>query len=161
MESENTTIINNTLDDGYDFFITDKWKKKYHFKVNSFYVPSGLFSEAIEIIDINPEIEPRIFHLLFDFDQDVEKAEMLLKAKIKIGINRRHLTMKNGKLSINNKQQLRGRIEYSYDSNDSGFFKMFVIDGKRITFEQFAEMLEPYPSFNFKFEIFDSTDMID
>lgn len=51
MES-NTTITHSTLDEGHDFFITDKWKKKHHFKIATFEVPTGLFSEAIEVIEI-------------------------------------------------------------------------------------------------------------
>jgi hypothetical protein len=36
-----TTIITDPLKDGYDFFITDKWGKEYHFKIISFDVPGG------------------------------------------------------------------------------------------------------------------------
>ena len=83
MNSKKDTIIHGTLEEGYDFYITDNWNKKYHFKISTFSVPSGLLSEAIEVIDAKPENEPRIFHILSDFGADVEKSEMLLKAKIK------------------------------------------------------------------------------
>jgi hypothetical protein len=56
---------------------------------------------------------------------------------------------------------LRGRMEENLDYPESKFTRFFVIDGKRITIEQFAEMIEPYTGFNFKFEIIDPSDEID
>jgi len=161
MISEDNSIIHSTLEEGYNFFITDNWKKKYHFKLSTFPVPSGLLSEAIQVIDRNKENEPRIFHILSDFEADIEKSEMLLKAKIKNGINRRHLKNENGKLEISDEQQLRGRIEWNDNLSDTKFNNIFVIDGKRITMEKFVEMVECYASWNFKFTIYDSTDKLD
>jgi len=161
MISKDDNIIHSTLEEGYDFFITDNWKKKYHFKISTFSVPSGLLSEALEVIATKKENEPRIFHILSDFNADIEKSEMLLKAKIKNGINRKHLKNENGMLSVGDEQQLRGRIEWNDDLSDTKFNNIFVIDGKRITIEKFVEMIECYASWNFKFKIYDSTDEID
>jgi hypothetical protein len=36
-----TTIITDSLEDSYDFLITDKWGKEYHFKIITFDVPCG------------------------------------------------------------------------------------------------------------------------
>ena len=88
---DNSTIIYNTLDEGYDFFITDKWGENHHFKILSFMVPSGLLSDAVEVnIEANDRApidrEPRLFQVLSDFDADVETAEHRLKAKIQKGI---------------------------------------------------------------------------
>ncbi len=41
MEDINTKI-HSTLDDGYSFFITDKWGNEKHYKIASFEVHSGL-----------------------------------------------------------------------------------------------------------------------
>jgi hypothetical protein len=161
MNSDDNITVHDPYEKGYDFYITDKWNEKFHFKISTFEVPSGLESVAIEVIDDDPEREPRIFTILSDFEADVEEAEMRLKAKIKKGINRRHLKYRYGKLTIGQEQTLRGRIEENLDHPESLFNRFFVIDGKRITIEQFAEMIAPYPSFNFKFEIIDPADEID
>ncbi len=67
------------------FFITDKWKKKRHFKISTFPCAGGLVSEAIEIVE-NVRNEPYEFAILSPFDIDIEYAELQLKAKIKRGI---------------------------------------------------------------------------
>jgi len=159
--SENDCIIHSTLEEGYDFFITDKWKKKFHFKISTFSVPSGMLSEAIEVVNDKTGLEPYIFTILSDFDSDIEYSEIMLKAKIKKGINQRHLQFENGKLEINNRLELRGRIEWNENLSDSEFEHMFVIDGKRITMEKFGEILQSFPGWNFKFKIFDMTDEMD
>jgi hypothetical protein len=161
MSSEGNTIIHSTLDEGYDFFITDKWKKKYHFKISTFEVPSGLLSEAIEVIVSSPKSEPRTFQVLSDFDADIEKAEMLLKAKIKKGINQRHIKIENGELTICDDEVLRGKIGWTKDLSDTEFNTIFEIDGKRITIEKFLDLLAPYGGFNFKFKIYDPSEDID
>lgn len=159
--SENDCIIHSTLDEGYDFFITDKWRKKFHFKISTFSVPSGLLSEAIEVVNDETGLEPYIFTILSDFNSDIEYSEIMLKAKIKKGINQRHLQSENGKLEINNRQELRGRIEWNENRSDSEFDYMFVIDGKRITIEKFGEILQCFQGWNFKFKIYDMTDEMD
>jgi hypothetical protein len=161
MISKDNSITRSTIEEGYDFYITDNWNKKYHFKISTFPVPSGMLSEAIEVVDIKPENEPRIFHTLSDSGADIEQSEMLLKAKIKKRINQRHLINENGKLLIGDEQQLRGRIEGNNNFSDTEFANIFVIDGKRITIEKFAEMVECYTGFNFKFNIYDSCDELD
>lgn len=54
--------------------------------------------------------------------------------------------------------RLAGRIDYNYNLNDTSFHTEFVIDGKRITIEQFVEMLQVFEGFNFKFSIHDPSD---
>ena len=98
---------------------------------------------------------------LSDFEADIEEAELALKARIKRSINRKHLVEENGKLSIGKEEILRGRIEESDDHSDSQFARYFLIDGRRITIEQFVEMLEPYPTFGFKFQIYDPSENIE
>ena len=158
MEKHNKTIIHSTLDSGYDFFVTNNYGEKFHFRISTFQVPSGWLSEAIEVVDYSPEKECRVFHFLSDFDVDIEKAELSLKAKIKRGINQKHLQVENGRISISDEQILRGRISWGEKLTDTTFNTFFEIDGRRVTIEKFIEMLEGYGSFNFKFQIFDSCD---
>ena len=161
MDSEDNIIVHNPYEEGYDFFIKDKWDNQYQFRICTLETPSGYTSMAIEVIEDDPEREPRMFQILSDFEADIEEAELILKAKIKKGINRRHLSYDGGKPMIGKGDILRGRMEENLDYPESKFTRFFVIDGKRITIEQFAEMIEPYTGFNFKFEIIDPSDEID
>lgn len=160
MEFNGESFTHSTLDDGYDFIITNKWNKKVHFKIDTFPVPSGLESQAIEVVK-NDSFEPYIFSILSGFDSGIEHSELLLKAKIKRGINRRYLEVEDGRLQISDEMELGGRISYNDSMNDTKFDKVFVIDGKRITVESFMQMLSPYEGFNFKLEIIDSADEIE
>ncbi len=157
METEGDTYIHSTLEEGYDFCITDKWSKKFHFKIATFPGPSGLVSEAIEVDNSSPYT----FSIFSDSEADIEHCELLLKAKIKRGINRRYLEENNRKIEINENMELAGRIEYNDDVSDSNFEKNFVIDGKKITIEKFTEMLDSYEGWNFKFKIFDRFDEVE
>jgi hypothetical protein len=80
MDSDKIVFQHSTLDKGSDYFTTDKWRKKYHFRISSFPVPSGLLSEALEIVDENGNREPYTFSILSDFGEDEEYAELILKA---------------------------------------------------------------------------------
>ncbi len=160
MEDNNTTI-HSTLNEGYDFFITDKWGDEKHFKIATFEVPSGLLSEALEVIKSNIDDEPRIFHILSNFDSDIEKAELQLKEKIKKGINKRYLDNKDGDISILDGLEVAGRILWDDNLDNSNFDYFFQIDGKKITIEKFTELLKGFEAWNFKFQIIDTTDDID
>jgi len=158
---EDGSSTHSTLEEGYDFIITDRWKKKYHFKISTFPVPTGSVSEAIEVIDSKKDNKPRIIHVLSDFSADVEKSEFLLKAKIKREINQRHLKIDNGFLQISDEGQLRGNISWNDNMADTEFKHVFTIDGKRITIENFVKMIECYSGWNFKFKIYDISDEIE
>jgi hypothetical protein len=158
---DNNTIIHSTLDEGYDFFITDKWDNKKHFKIATFEVPSGLLSEAYEVIGGNLDDETRVFHILSHFDSDIEKAELQLKEKIKKGINKRYLDDKDGNISIRDGLEVAGRILWNDNLNNSSFDYFFQIDGKKITIEKFIDLLKGVEGWNFKFQIIDTTDNID
>jgi hypothetical protein len=157
-------IIHSTLEEGYDFFITDQWNKRYHFKIATFKVPSGYLSEAIEVIDDHEDYEPRIFHVLSDFYADTESQESQLKDKIRTGINRRYLDYRDNAFSISDELEVAGRILSEVkltNSGKSGFDCFFVIDGRKITIETFVEMLHEYVGWNFRFKIYDTTEDID
>lgn len=150
-------IIRSTLEEGYDFYIKDRWGKDYHFKISTFEVPSGLESEAIEVVN-EKDREPYLFQVLNDYDADIEHCELLLKAKIKDGINKRYLRKRDGRLEIGKSNMLRGRIEWNDDFSKTNFDTYFVVDGKRITMEDFVELLQPYAGFQFQFSIEDPCD---
>jgi hypothetical protein len=159
MDHEDNVIIHSTLEDGEDFFITDRYKKKYHFKISVFDVPSGVVAEAMQVVSGNGQ-EPYLFHMLFDFDVDQEYAELKLKQKIKKGIDKRYLQVRNKELSINKSETLVGRLEWNDNMNDTEFDSMLVVDGKRITIEKLVKLLEPYGGFNIKITIHDLCDEI-
>ena len=160
--NKDNVITHNPYEEGYDFYIKDKWRNQYHFRISTFTVPPGYLSKAIEVIEDQPDREPYVFEFLSDFEADIEESELNLKAKIKRSINRRHLKYKDGKLSIGEEETLRGRIEEKDDyPTDSKFVQYFVIDGKRVTIEQFLEMIEPYTNFGFRFQIFDPSEEIE
>ncbi len=156
--NDDNIIIHSTLEQGYDFYITDKWHKKYHFKISTFAVPSGFLSEAIEVINPNSESVSRTFQILSDFEADIETSELVLKAKIKEGINQKHLEIEDGQLRIGDEQILIGKISCEDDAIET---TLFEIDGKRITVEKFVDMLQMYSGWKFKFQIFDSTDELE
>ncbi len=88
MEQDNNSV-HSTLDDGKDIYITDQWKRKYHFKIASFLAPTGLALEAIEVKkDNSPGFQ---FNQLFDIKTDLEVAEQIFRKKIIKGLNQRHL----------------------------------------------------------------------
>ncbi len=150
------TIVHSTLESGNDLIVKDQWKRKYHFKIASFPVPTGLASEAIEVKEDSSF--GYTFNILSDFNTDTEVAEERLIKKIKRGINRRHLKKENGEWKIGQRDMLRGRIEWNDDFSDTGYDRVFVIDGKRITIEEFGRMFEPWEGWHFRFKILDHCD---
>jgi len=150
------SIVHSTLKSGRDLIIKDQWKREYHFKIASFPVPTGLASEAIEVKEDNSL--GYIFNILSDFDTDSGVAEERLMRKIKRGINRRHLKKQNGEWEIGRRNMLRGRIEWNDDFSDTEYDRVFVIDGKRITMEDFRRMLEPWEGWHFQSKILDHCD---
>ncbi|MDO9547778.1 MAG: hypothetical protein Q7J65_02295 [Candidatus Marinimicrobia bacterium] len=153
-------LEHSTLEEGYDFFVTDRWKKKYHFKISYFPVPVGFLSEAVEVVT-GKRKEPYMFAVLSDFDSDLEQAELMLKAKIKRGVNRRHLVQDGKRLRISDSQVVRGRIEWNDDLSDTRFDRILVVDGRKITMEMLYDLLEEYEGWNFKLSIHDRTEDCD
>ncbi len=149
-------IIHSTLESGEDLLLKDRWKREYHFKLATFELQSGLVAEAIEVKkDI---LHGYHFNMLFDFYTDPEMAKEQLIKKIKRGLNRRHLKKRNGKWIIGKKQILRGRISCNDDFEDTAYDRVFTIDGKRITMENFSQMFEEWEGWHFEFKILDPSD---
>ncbi len=154
----NTIIMHSTLDEGSDFFITDQWSVKHHFKISSFPVGNGLQTEAIEVVDNKNGREPYIFNILSDFDSDREFAELMMREKIKRGVNVRYMELIDGDWEINDKLELVGRIWPNADVETSDFELGFVIDGQRITVEELIRMIGPYGGWNFRLNLNDDFD---
>jgi hypothetical protein len=153
---EGDKIVHSTLESGEDISVRDQWNREYHFKIASFPVQTGLASEAIEVKEDNTV--GYVFNILSDYDIDPEFAKETLIRKIKRGLNRRHLKKRDGKWEIGKRQILRGRIEWNDNFTDTEYDRVFVIDGKRITIEEFGGMLEPWEGWHFQFNILDRAD---
>ena len=149
-------VVHSTLESGEDMMIKDQWKRVHHFKVAAFELPAGLIAEAIEVKKGMPQ--GYYFKMMFDFGTDPEIAKEYLIIKVRRGINRRHLRKRDGKWIIGNKQILRGRIEWNDDFEDTAYDRVFIIDGKRITMEQFSQMFEEWEGWHFEFKILDPYD---
>jgi hypothetical protein len=151
-----TTITTNPLKDGYDFFITDKWGKEYHFKIISFDVPSGKLSVAVENTEETNDYHPRKMEILSDYDVDIESAELMLKAKVKKEINHKSL-IENGSAPLKMKDDsLQGVVLADWDMDISE--PLFSVDGKKISVQDFCKLLSPFCSFKFRFEIIDPSE---
>lgn len=151
-----TSIITDPLKDGYDFFITNKWGKEYHFKIITFDVPSGKLSVAVEFAEETEIYYPRRVEILSDYNVDIESAELKLKAKIKNEINQRSLGMNdNGSLEIKD-NSLQGVVLADWDMDNSE--PLFSVDGKKISAQEFNKLLSPFCSFKFRFEIIDPSE---
>ncbi len=151
-----TTIITDPLKDGYDFFITDKWGKEYHFKILTFDVPSGKLSIAVENAEETDNYYPRKMEVLSDYDVDIEAAELRLKAKVKKEINQKSLRMNNdGYIEIKN-DCLQGVILADWDMDISE--PLVSVDGKKITAQELSKLLSPYGAFKFRLEIIDPSE---
>ena len=120
-------------------------------------MPVGFLSEAIEVVPGKGK-EPYMFTVLSDFNSDLDQAESLLKAKIKKGVNRRHLVRDGNRLRISDDQVIRGRITSNDDFSDTQFDRMLVVDGRKITMEMFYRLLEEYGGWSFKLSIHDRTE---
>jgi len=151
-----TTITTDPLKDGYDFFITDKWGKEYHFKIITFDVPSGKISIAVENAEETDNYDPRKIEILSDYDVDIETSELRLKAKVKKEINQKVLRINDdGGIEIKN-DCLQGVILADWDMDISE--PLFSVDGKKITAQELSKLLSPYCACKFKLEIIDSSE---
>ncbi len=126
-----TTIITDPLKDGYDFFITDKWKKEYHFKIITFDVPSGKLSIAVEDAEETDNYYPRKMEVLSDYDVDIEAAELRLKAKVKKEINQKSLQMNNKGYFVLKDNSMQGFVLADWGMDNSK--PLFSVDGKKIS----------------------------
>ncbi|HMA65742.1 MAG: hypothetical protein ACM31E_04580 [Fibrobacterota bacterium] len=155
MKFDGKTFTHSTLEEGYDFIITDKWKTERHFKISSFPCPGGLLSEALEVVN-NKNAEPYIFSILSQFDTDIEYAELQLKAKIKRGIDKKYLKNLQGHLILGEDDELFGRIDWDSNADDGSM--ILVVDGKRLTKDEFWELLKSYEGWQFRMQIVDRTE---
>ena len=154
--NDDEVFTHSTLESGEDFYIKDRWKRQYHFKIASFPVPPGIMTEALEVRKDNSSGYQ--FSILSEWDADIEAAEAKLKTIIKKKINKRHLKRRHGQWEIEQYKTVEGRIEYIDDTSRTEFDRVLIIDGHEITIEDFVKMLECYEGWSFQFKIVDSCD---
>jgi len=155
---EGKNFVHDTLKDGTDFYVKDKAGKEYHFKISSLVAGPGLLSEAIEVKDDVDDQNRYIFRILSEFATEPEVATLKLKAKILRSINRTHMIKMNNEWQISEERNLSGRITSALDEPDTTHKMVLIIDGKRITIEEFARMIEMYEGFDFSFQIVESSE---
>lgn len=51
-------ITHSTLEDGYDFYTTNKWGINFHFRIHTFPVPSSYVSKAILVVNKQKALKP-------------------------------------------------------------------------------------------------------
>ncbi len=158
LNDNDNVIVHSTLESGEDFFIEDRWKREYHFKIASFPVPPGILSEALEVKKDNSSGYQ--LRVLSDWDADIDEAEERLKTIIRKKINTKRLKRHHGRWEIEPYKTVEGRIEYVNDPSKTEYDKTFIIDGNEITIEEFLKMLEPYEGWSFEFKIVDSCEEI-
>ena len=154
--NDDEVFIHSTLESGEDFYIKDRWRRLYHFKIASFPIPPGIMTEALEVRKDNSSGYQ--FRILSEWDADIDAAAEKLKTIIKEKINKRHLKRRHGQWEIEQYETVEGRIEYIDDPSRTEFNRVFVIDGNEITIEDFVKMLECYEGWSFQFKIVDSCD---
>jgi hypothetical protein len=102
----------------------------------------------------------------FSVIDDIEKEPFELLGKligrIRRALNLRHIywniTTRNWQITEDD--IIRGKINSDLDSSDYQRLPLMVIDGKDFSWSEFGRMLMAYEGFNFKLEIFDSSDEI-
>jgi len=131
---------------------------KFHFAVR--HLGDRFAIEAFEIKDGHPGGHE--FSVIDDIKEEpVELLEKII-GRIRRALDRRHIywdeTTRN--FQITDDDIVRGKIHSDLDSSDYQRLPLMVIDGKDISWSEFGRMLMTYEGFNFKLEIFDSSDEI-
>lgn len=115
-----------------------------------------MLSLAVEVAEETEVYYPRRIEVLSEYDADIEYSELQLKGKIKEKINQKSLKKRDDGVFEFEENSLSGII--LADGGERMSEPLFSIDGRKIYLRQFVEMLSPYCTFKFKFEIIDPTD---
>lgn len=127
------------------------------FQINKKIFPTGIFWEAVELLDENNV--GYLFKTHQDHDEDSKVALKRLYAKIEKGLSKKFIVKKNScgheyNSLIDDKAD--GRIEW--DDNYDGHIPRFIIDGKGYSLEELGKMLMSYEGWNFKLEVIEPTE---
>jgi hypothetical protein len=131
--------------------VKDSAGMAHKFIFKSVLVPTGLSIEAIEIGKEFPE--GYRFQVLGDPEGDHLHLFQKLYERIQRGLRRKHLEEGEGGLKIGDAQIVRARI--SSDVGSARLAPVLVIDGKKVSWKEFGQMLLTYEGFQFKMEIYD------
>lgn len=127
------------------------------FQINKKIFPTGIFWEAVELLDENNV--GYLFKTHQDHDEDSKVALKRLYAKIEKGLSKKFIVKKSScgheyNSLIDDKAD--GRIEW--DDNYDGHIPRFIIDGKGYSLEELGKMLMTYEGWNFKLEVIEPTE---
>lgn len=125
---------------------------EFHFTTRL--LPSGISIQALEIKDGSPQGYQ--FDVIGPLEGDVLALFGQLFERVRNALSQKHLEMTEYGLHIANDDVVRGRIDW--DDESDGRIPLLIIDGKPVTWEQLGEMLMTYEGFNFKLEIFDTSE---
>lgn len=125
---------------------------EFHFTTRL--LPNGISIQALEIKDGSPQGYQ--FDVIGPLEGDVLALLGQLFERIRNALSQKHLEMTEHGLHIANGDVVRGRIDW--DDESEGRIPLLIIDGKPVTWEQLGEMLMAYEGFNFKLEIFDTSE---
>jgi hypothetical protein len=131
---------------------------KFHFTVRL--LGDRVAIDTIEIKDGHPGGYE--FSVIGDMEEELFELFGKLFERIRRALNRKHIywseTTRNWQIADGD--LVRGKIDCDLDSPDYERLPLIVIDGKKISWSVFGQMLMTYEGFNFKLEIFDRSDEI-
>jgi len=134
--------------------LKDSDGKPHQFQFITRLLPHGISIQALEIQKGGPQGYQ--FHVVGPLDGDVLAIFGQLFERIRNSLAQKHIEKTSYGLSITDNDVVRGRIEW--DDDTDGKIPLLIIDGKPIKWEQLGRMLMTYEGFNFKLEIFDSSE---
>lgn len=128
--------------------------KPHEFHFTTRLLPHGIYMEALEIQEGIPEGYQ--FGVIGPLEDDVMSIFGRLFERIRNALSQKHVEKTEHGMQITQGNVVRGRI--TWDDETDGEIPLLIIDGKPITWEQLGRMLMTYEEFNFKLEIFDTSE---
>ncbi len=125
-----------------------------------FRAPGGIVAEAEELNQDNRiDLDGYKFEVFGDHDADLRRLVAKLRRQVAEGIARSFLTRESGKLLLKD-NEVEGRLVWD-DDRDPQMGKPYavVVDGRRLTWEEFGLALEPYEGWRFKLSIVDTEEV--
>lgn len=103
------------------------------------------------------------FSIIGETEDGIFPLFSALYARMLKALARKHIHMDDDTESwkITEKDRVRGQISSAEGSDEFSRVPLMVIDGKKISWEAFGQMLMSYQGFNFKLQIFDPSQEID
>ena len=132
-------------------------------KISDFEEREHTFSFATRLFGNQVSIEAHEVNRDFGYQfqvlgkpDDVQNLFQKLVRKIKRALTYQHLIERNGHLSISDGQIIRGRFEC--DDDENSYFPAFVVDGKKLKWEELGQLLNCFEGWQFRLQIFDPSE---